>query len=179
MLLPDRTEQAMSLPSVAEVNIELAIKSVVRAGDEEATSGPDRAGRREDRSEGRFPIDPAQIRRILRARSLRRKSDLAFVLDWPSWDMLLDLIATKLEGQHVSVSSLCLSSGAPQSTALRKLSVLEGNGLVIRYVDGNDRRRICLTLTDEAVAIVASMVQEDMALLDPPPEGPRPVIRGR
>lgn len=179
MLLPDRTEQAMSLPSVAEVNIELAIQSVVRAGDEEATSGPDRAGRREDRSEGRFRIDPAQIRRILRARSLRRKSDLAFVLDWPSWDMLLDLIATKLEGQHVSVSSLCLSSGAPQSTALRKLSVLEGNGLVIRYVDGNDRRRICLTLTDEAVAIVASMVQEDMALLDPRPEGTRPVVRGR
>lgn len=179
MLLPDRTEQAMSLPSVAEVDIELVIKSVVRASDEDATSGSASAGRSKDRSVGGFPIEPAQIRRILRARSLRRKSDLAFMLDWPSWDMLLDLIATKLEGQHVSVSSLCLSSGAPQSTALRKLSVLEGNGLVIRYVDGNDRRRICLTLTDEAVAIVASMVQEDMALLDPRPKNPRPVARGR
>lgn len=169
----------MPLPPVAEVNIELAIKSVVAANDEQVTIGPDRTSRNEHQGHGGFPIDTARIRKVLRARSLRRKSDFGFLLEWPSWDMLLDLVANKLEGQHVSVSSLCLSSGAPQSTALRKLSVLEGNGLVIRYVDGNDRRRICLTLTDEAVAIVSSMVREDIALLEPPADNGRQTVKGR
>ncbi|MGI4747118.1 MAG: hypothetical protein ACRYGI_10620 [Janthinobacterium lividum] len=179
MLLPARNEQAIPLPPVAEVDIELAIKSIAAANDEQATIGLDRTNGSGNQGHAEFPIDTAHIRKVLRARSQRRKSDLGFLLEWPSWDMLLDLVATKLEGQHVSVSSLCLSSGAPQSTALRKLSLLEGNGLVVRYVDGNDRRRICLTLTDEAVAIVSSMVQEDIALLDPRTVTARPAVNSR
>lgn len=179
MLLPARTEQAMPLLHAAELDVELAIKSVARANDEPASISINRTNKSDTGTQAGFPIDTAHIRKMLRARSKRRKSELGFLLEWPSWDMLLDLVATKLEGQHVSVSSLCLSSGAPQSTALRKLSVLESSGLVVRYVDGNDRRRICLTLTDEAVAIVSSMVQEDIALLDPRPDNARLAAKGR
>ncbi|WP_424136215.1 hypothetical protein [Roseomonas chloroacetimidivorans] len=78
--------------------------------------------------------------------------------------MLLDLAAVRAEGGHVSVSSLCVSSGAPQSTALRKLDALEKAKLVRRYFHGSDRRRVCVALTDDAAEIVRKALQEEAAL---------------
>ncbi|WP_424140688.1 hypothetical protein [Roseomonas chloroacetimidivorans] len=75
--------------------------------------------------------------------------------------MLLDLAAVRAEGGHVSVSSVCISSGAPQSTALRKLAALENAKLVRRYFHGPDRRRVCIALTDEAAEMVASAIREE------------------
>lgn len=115
-----------------------------------------------------FPLSALRVRQLLRVRSLRRTQEMNSFLDWPSWDMLLDLAATRLEGQHVSVSSLCLSSGAPQSTALRKLSILEDRGLITRYSVGKDRRRICLALTEDAMRFVSDIVREDVTLLSRP-----------
>lgn len=106
-------------------------------------------------------LSPVEVKRLLQLRAKRRRNAYGQFLDWPAWDMLLDLAAVKAEGGHVSVSAVCISSGAPQSTALRKLAALEAANLVRRYLHGADRRRVCLTLTDEAMTLVNALLAEE------------------
>lgn len=68
----------------------------------------------------------------------------------PIWDMLLELMECRLRNRPVSVSSLCIASGIPATTALRRLEELEEEGLVVRVPDPKDGRRQFLELTDEA-----------------------------
>src|SRR5690554_5333957 len=53
----------------------------------------------------------------------------------PAWDMLLDLTYARLTGKRVSVSSLCIASRVPATTALRRISDLVFEGLVTRIRD--------------------------------------------
>ena len=108
------------------------------------------------------PPQPADLKRLLQLRAQRRSQPSGSFLEWPAWDMLLDMAAVGAEGGHVSVSAICISSGAPQSTALRKLAQLERSGLVNRYLDDNDRRRVCLSLTDKACDMVNTRIAEDL-----------------
>jgi hypothetical protein len=64
----------------------------------------------------------------------------------PAWDILLDLFASEAEGKAVSISSACLASSVPMTTALRWVARLEREGLIGRSATG-DRRRINLHLT--------------------------------
>jgi hypothetical protein len=110
------------------------------------------------------PVESAsELKALLQLRARRRRQPFGQFHDWPAWDMLLDLAAVRAEGGHVSVSSVCISSGAPQSTALRKLAAMESANLVRRYFHGTDRRRVCITLTDTAVEMVMSTLREDAA----------------
>jgi len=59
----------------------------------------------------------------------------------PAWDMLLDLFIAAHENRDVSVTSACLGSGVPPSTALRSLAVLQERGIIIREDDARDGRR--------------------------------------
>jgi DNA-binding MarR family transcriptional regulator len=78
----------------------------------------------------------------------------------PAWDMLVDLFIAHEEGVRVSVSSLCIASCVPESTALRWIGVLETSDLVRRTPDATDSRRIYLTLTEKAVAQVRSYFEQ-------------------
>lgn len=64
----------------------------------------------------------------------------------PVWDMLLDLYAAHHEERLVSVSSLCLASGVPQTTALRWIKTLTADGSLIRSRDDSDGRRVYVQL---------------------------------
>jgi DNA-binding MarR family transcriptional regulator len=66
------------------------------------------------------------------------------------WDMLLDLTAARAEHKRVSVTSLCIASGVPPTTALRWISHMTDAGLLQRVEDDLDRRRVFVTLTDNA-----------------------------
>jgi FixJ family two-component response regulator/DNA-binding MarR family transcriptional regulator len=68
----------------------------------------------------------------------------------PIWDMLLELLECRLRDRRVSVSSLCIASAIPATTALRRIEELEKEGLVVRVPDPKDGRRQFLELTDEA-----------------------------
>jgi DNA-binding MarR family transcriptional regulator len=103
------------------------------------------------------------LKRLARLRTRRRRSALSEFFDWPTWDMLVDLTAVRAEGGHVSVSSVCIASGAPQSTALRKLTALEEAKLIRRYLHGSDRRRVCIAISDEAAEMVMAAVREEIA----------------
>lgn len=64
----------------------------------------------------------------------------------PCWDILLDLMCGQLEDQPVPVSSACLVSGLPFSTALRHVRHLVDLGLIHRWQDPKDKRRDLLAL---------------------------------
>lgn len=95
-------------------------------------------------------VDPLLIRRIQSSRHARlRFFDPDLVAD-PVWDMLLDLGLAAMEGREISVSSLCIASNVPRTTALRWIVTMVERGLVTREADPADGRRSIVRLTDEA-----------------------------
>ena len=94
-------------------------------------------------------LDPGFIRSIIRVRRLRDhffKSDL---FADPAWDMLLDLMAARVERQRVAVSSLCIAAAVPPTTALRWIKSLCDQGLFVRVADPEDGRRVFIELSTE------------------------------
>ncbi|WP_097092460.1 winged helix DNA-binding protein [Novosphingobium sp. Chol11] len=91
----------------------------------------------------------AQVRDMLRARRLREDFLPADLFADPAWDMLLDLLAARLEQERVSVSSLCIASAVPPTTALRWIRTLTDKGIVHRQADPHDGRRVFIALTDD------------------------------
>ena len=74
------------------------------------------------------------------------------VMPEPAWEMLAELMRAKLAGQHLSVTSLALSSKSPMTTALRRIEDLIQGGLAARVPDPADRRRTYVELTPEGMA---------------------------
>lgn len=72
----------------------------------------------------------------------------------PGLDIMLDLYNKKANVKRVSISSACISSGVPSTTALRWLSTLERRGLVERQVDAADRRRHFVYLSESGIDLV-------------------------
>lgn len=65
----------------------------------------------------------------------------------PAWDILLDLFIAAKERRAVSVTSACIGSAVPSTTALRWISILESQGLLVRKPDESDGRRFHLSLS--------------------------------
>lgn len=109
-----------------------------------------------------FPIKQAETRdsgveakAIRNLIKLRRLRDSFFDKDLfadPAWDILLDLMAAKLEGQNVSVSSLCIAAAVPPTTALRWITAMTESGMLLRHQDPEDARRVFIILSDEVTA---------------------------
>lgn len=94
---------------------------------------------------------PTQSHRQLARQLLRERRDRDVVLNVellgdPAWDMLLDLFVAGEEAKTISVSSLCLASGVPPSTALRWITVLADRDLIVRINDPRDGRRVNISL---------------------------------
>lgn len=104
--------------------------------------------------------DPRLIRRIIRQRQLRARFFDAELFADPAWDMLLDLTAARAEHLRVSVTSLCIASGVPPTTALRWISQMTEAGLLERVEDDTDRRRAFIALTDRAADAMARFFVE-------------------
>lgn len=104
--------------------------------------------------------DPRLIRRIIRQRQLRARFFDGELFADPAWDMLLDLTAARAEHTRVSVTSLCIASGVPPTTALRWISQMTHAGLLQRVEDETDRRRAFIALTDKAADAMARYFAE-------------------
>ncbi|WP_227688842.1 MarR family transcriptional regulator [Sphingopyxis yananensis] len=91
-----------------------------------------------------------RVRRLIRQRRTRERFFPADLFADPAWDMLLDLFAARLERQVVSVSSLCIASAVPATTALRWIKTLTDAGLFLREADERDGRRIFIAMSDQA-----------------------------
>ena len=86
------------------------------------------------------PSINASARRILNLRQYRRAIFGPTLFGEPSWDMLLELYDAHVNGRRERVSSLCVASGAPASTALRWIDHLEKEGWITRATDPKDLR---------------------------------------
>lgn len=83
----------------------------------------------------------ARALRILKLRQTRQTIFEEKLFGEPAWDMLLQLYASTLSGKKECVSSLCVASGVPSTTALRWIRLLERCGWIERHADPFDRRR--------------------------------------
>ena len=92
------------------------------------------------------PLQAEDLKRLLKLRGRQRRTPNGQFLEWPAWDMLLDLAAVQAEHTHVSVSAVCISSGAPQTVFVKG---------VVRCLSGG--------VSDFAVAGVALGVEADLA----------------
>jgi DNA-binding MarR family transcriptional regulator len=90
----------------------------------------------------------------------RRKREALFgksdLFGEPAWDILLDLFIAAEEARKISVSSLCIASAVPATTALRWIAILEAEGLIERSCDPADARRVFIALCDDGYAKMKS-----------------------
>ncbi len=99
--------------------------------------------------------EAAEIRSLLRLRRMRDNFFDPVLFADPAWDMLLDLMAAQLEGDHVAVSSLCIAASVPPTTALRWIKAMTDHKLFERHADPTDGRRIFIRLSDAAANSMA------------------------
>lgn len=88
-----------------------------------------------------------RVRTVIRARRIRSKFFDGELFADPAWDILLALLQAELAQSRVSVSSLCIASAVPPTTALRWIKNLVDTGMLIRSADPHDGRRIFIELS--------------------------------
>jgi hypothetical protein len=126
------------------------------------------AARPEERDPVRLP-DAKAVRRLIRQRQQRARYLPGELFADPAWDMLLDLAAAKVERIKVSVTSLCIASGVPPTTALRWIGQMSEAGLLERQEDCHDRRRAFIALTDKATEALARYFAETGTITEAQP----------
>jgi DNA-binding transcriptional ArsR family regulator len=102
----------------------------------------------------------------LRERSRRNAAFDVELFGEPVWDILLDLFVARVCGRKISVTSACIASNVPPTTALRWLGVLTDGGLVKRESDEYDQRRSWVFLSDETFWSLASYFRVRLAQRD-------------
>lgn len=101
-----------------------------------------------------FALSTPMIRSLQKARNFRATLFGENLFADPAWDMLLELYASELTQQRVSVSRATNASGVPLSTALRWMAVLEERNLVMRVGDPLDARRVWISLTPNSASLM-------------------------
>lgn len=101
----------------------------------------------------------AEIRALIRARRMRDQFFPSDMFADPAWDMMLDLMAARLAGQRVSVSSLCIAAAVPPTTALRWIRQLTDRAMFMRIDDPLDGRRVFIDLTETATQALFAWVR--------------------
>jgi CheY-like chemotaxis protein/DNA-binding MarR family transcriptional regulator len=108
-----------------------------------------------DNGGGAHDGDDSSLRTLRLLQKLQEARTSIFgeaVMPEPAWEMLAELMRAKLASQHLSVTSLALSSKSPMTTALRRIEDLIQGGLAARVPDPADRRRTYVELTSEGMA---------------------------
>ena len=95
------------------------------------------------------PLSSEVVRNVIRARRLRTRYFSADMFADPAWDMLLDLLQAEIAQLRVPVSSLCIASAVPATTALRWLKTMVSQGLFVRRADPHDGRRVFVELAPD------------------------------
>jgi CheY-like chemotaxis protein/predicted transcriptional regulator len=103
------------------------------------------------------------LRDLRRLRRLRVQHLPPGLVPEASWEILLDLYACESKGVKISVTSLAVATGAPMTSALRRIQELESSGFIDRLPDGVDRRRATLRLTPQGRAAVETFAQAYLA----------------
>jgi DNA-binding response OmpR family regulator len=76
-----------------------------------------------------------------------------------SWSMLTELLRARIIRRRISVTSLCLASKSPVTTALRRIERLLETGYITYSLDPRDRRRKYVELTEDGAARVQEVIR--------------------
>lgn len=98
-------------------------------------------------------------RRLIRERRLMKEMLGTALCANPSWDMLLDLYLAELEHRSVYQSALCLAAHIPESSAHRWTVKLAEQGVLVRRIDPEDRRRVSVTLAPATAAALHQIME--------------------
>jgi predicted transcriptional regulator len=90
-----------------------------------------------------FEITSAVVRSIIAARRLREE------YFWPAmsesaWDLLLELLAVRLDGRRLQIAALTAATDLPAADALHWIDWMMGRGIVTRR-DANENSAVDLT----------------------------------
>lgn len=109
-------------------------------------------------------VTSLDIRKMIRMRRLRDKHFPSDLFGDPAWDMLLDLMAARIDRRPVSVSSLCIASAVPATTALRWIKTMTEAGLFERRSDPSDGRRVFIGLSEESAKAMLAYFADMLAI---------------
>ncbi|HWJ71522.1 MAG TPA: response regulator [Sphingobium sp.] len=110
------------------------------------------------------PVTADFIHALLRNEAKRRQLGGGTLFGDPAWVLLLDLLLAKIEGRTVSVSSACIATGAPTTTALRLINRLISGNILFRWEDEHDRRRNFLGIHPEIEQTLLDYLAEQKLL---------------
>lgn len=145
----DRAVGALRLHAVDFLQKPLAAEEVAHAIERALSLVEDEETRSNGEGEGPAPIArPNYLRALVAARADRDAIFQSGLFSDPAWDMMLDLAVAEASNRPISVTSLCIASGSPTTTALRRIDDLKDAGLIDRVPDDRDRRRVLVHLTD-------------------------------
>jgi DNA-binding response OmpR family regulator len=88
-----------------------------------------------------------------------------------TWNMLSELLRARITRRRITVTSLCLASRGPVTSALRRVERLLREGLITYTLDPRDRRRKYVELTNDGVNRMQTAVRgvaQRWAASDPP-----------
>jgi len=109
------------------------------------------------------------VQKTIRMRDVRARTLRHGLFADPAWDMLLDLAQARLLGRRICISSLCIASRVPATTALRWIKDMELHGEIIRRSDPSDKRRAYVEISEEAFeAVRATLLAPEL----PPVKAP-------
>ena len=98
------------------------------------------------RKQGPISAEAQLAFEILQSRRQRERVFGANLFADPAWDMLLELFVQEERGNVTHVSSLCMASAVPTTTALRWIGTLTEAKLIERRPTGSNRKvEICLS----------------------------------
>lgn len=101
-----------------------------------------------------------RARNELRFRASRSQLLPNWLFGEPGWVILIDLFTRQMTGKTTSVSSACIASGAPATTALRAIQRLEEDGLICRTRSEADARLRYIQLTPAGLSCVVQALQQ-------------------
>lgn len=99
------------------------------------------------------------------ARRRREKLFTKELFGEPAWDMLLDIYVSRARRRRVSVTSLCIASCRPPTTALRWITLLQEQGLVFRDGSMADHRVCYIELSARGVKLMEQFLSYRMKAL--------------
>ena len=112
-------------------------------------------------------------RRILTSRGNDNRPLHTMLFTNPAWDILLNLYIAETEGRGMTVLDCCLASVVRQSVALRWLTYLKQEGMVLEVTDITQPRQTQIQLSESTKSAIASYLGS-LINLDSPPEGKEP-----
>lgn len=92
-------------------------------------------------------ISAAEVKALVKDRRERDEYFDAYLFADPAWDMLLELFQAQLEQRRVATTNLCDSAAVPHATALRWITTLKQEDLIVCEGDRLDGRRKFVSLS--------------------------------